>query len=100
MEIPVLIEPVAGNGFRVSGMTPFPFTVEGETKDAALQKVHALVAQRVSQGAEVATVTVNPSRAPWAEFAGALRDDPLLDAWTAAIEEYRRQRDPEDVGSP
>jgi|SRR5437764_1266241 hypothetical protein len=100
MEIPVLIEPVAGNGFRATGTSPFPFTVEAATREDALRKVQDLLAQRVAQGAEVTTVQFQPAPAPWAEFAGSLRDDPLLDAWNAAIAEYRRQRDEEEADVP
>ena len=34
--IPVLIEPIANNGFRATGGLPFAITVEGATRDEAL----------------------------------------------------------------
>lgn len=33
---------------------------------------------------------------PLARVAGLLKDHPLFDEWQQAIQEYRRQRDPED----
>ena len=30
---------------------------------------------------------------PWAEFAGDLKDDPMLEAWKKAMAEYRRKRE-------
>jgi hypothetical protein len=91
MEIPVLIEPVASNGFRVSGTTPFPFTVEGATREEALNKVRELVEKRAAEGAEVATVQLGRPRAPWAEFAGSLRGDPMLADWQKAMEAHRQK---------
>ena len=40
MQIPVLIEPVAGNGFRAQGCEPFGLLAEGATRQAALEKLH------------------------------------------------------------
>ncbi len=99
MEIPVLIERVSGNGIRVSGTSPFPFTVEAPTREEAFGKVRELVEKRASEGAEVGIIQLGRPRAPWAEFAGALRDDPMLDAWKAAMEAYR-QRVEEEVDLP
>ena len=62
MEIPVLIERVANNGYRVSSTAPFPFTVEGATKEEALDKVRELMEKRTAEGAEVASVRINPRR--------------------------------------
>jgi hypothetical protein len=91
VEIPVLIERVASNGFRVSGTSPFPFTVEGTTREEALGKVRELVEKRAAEGAEVTTVQLTRPRAPWAEFAGTLRGDPMLGAWKAAMEAHRQK---------
>lgn len=30
---------------------------------------------------------------PWLRMAGTLKDDPMVDEWRAAVEEYRRQCD-------
>ena len=39
MNIPVLIEPIANNGFRATGGLPFEITVEGATRDEALGRL-------------------------------------------------------------
>ena len=39
MNIPVLIEPIANNGFRATGGVPFEITVEGATRDEALGRL-------------------------------------------------------------
>jgi hypothetical protein len=96
MEIAVLIERVPSNGFRVSGTSPFPFCVEGATREEALGKVRELLEKRAAEGAEVVTVQFGKPRAPWAEFAGTLRGDPMLDAWQAAMEAHRQKVEEEN----
>jgi len=96
MEIPVLIEPVAGNGFRA---TAFSLVVEGPTVEETIQKLRALMAERLAAGAQVVQVPVDVSP-PWKQFAGTWEpDDPLIEEWKKAVEEYRRQVD-EDVDRP
>src|SRR5437016_4676790 len=53
MDIPVLIEPVAGNGYRAKCGEPLPISAEGRTRDEALANLRRLVEQRVAAGAEV-----------------------------------------------
>jgi hypothetical protein len=92
MEIPVLLEPIAGNGYRAEALG---LRVEGPTQDEALDKLRSELAQRTAAGARIVSLVVSPSKPPWAEFAGELRNDPMLDAWKLAMAEYRRQRDAE-----
>ena len=92
MEIPVLIEPVPGSGFRATGGAPFALTAEGPTREEALRNLRSLVEGRLGNGAEVVSLKV-PAEHPWAEFAGTLRDEPLLDEWKQAMRDYRRQID-------
>jgi predicted RNase H-like HicB family nuclease len=99
MEIPVLIEPVAGNGYRASGGAPFTFTVEAATREEALRKAQEMIAGRVAAGAELVAVSVPRAEHPWARFAGTLRNDPMLDAWKQAMADYRRKVD-EDPDIP
>ena len=95
MQIPVLIEPVAGSGYRARGVEPFGFTVEAATPEEAMQKLREQIRDRIATGAKIVPLDVPPTEHPWAEFAGWLRDDPMLDAWKQAMAEYRRQRDEE-----
>ena len=47
MQIPVVVEPVAGNGFRARGGEPFALTADGPTPDQAVQNLQALIAERM-----------------------------------------------------
>ena len=91
MEIPVLIEPVAGNGYRVTGTNPFPFTVEGATEEETLRKFQELIAQRMASGARVVKIPVQSSPS-WMKFVGSWKpDDTVIEEWKQAVEEFRRQ---------
>ena len=91
MQIPVLVEPVANNGFRAKVGQPFEITVEGVTRDEVVQKVQELIGKKLrSPGTEVVTVEVGK---PWIALRGMYKDDPLFDEWQAAIAEYRQQVD-------
>jgi hypothetical protein len=99
MDIPVLLERVAGNGYRARAIEPLALTAEAPTRDEALQKLRELIAERLAAGAELVRLEVPGSEHPFARFAGDLRDDPLLEAWEKAMAEYRRQMD-EDPDVP
>jgi hypothetical protein len=93
MDIPVLLERVAGDGYRARGLEPFPLTAEGSTRDEALQRLRDLIAQRIPAGAELVSLCIPTTGHPWASFAGDLKDDPLLESWKEAMADYRRQMD-------
>jgi predicted RNase H-like HicB family nuclease len=95
MEIPVLIEPVAGNGYRAKCGEPLPITAEGRTRDEALANLRRLVQERVAAGAEVATMSLPAKNAanPWAGFAGMFKDDPYFDEVIDIMAENRRKMD-------
>jgi hypothetical protein len=99
MEIPVLIEPVLGNGYRARGIEPFALTGEGATPEEALQNFRVLLQDRLAQGFRVVGLEVSGTEHPWASFAGSLRDDPLLAQWRQVMAENRRTRD-DDPDAP
>lgn len=98
MEIPVLIEPVAENGFRATDGQPFGLEAEGATADEALYRLQEKIAERLRAGAQVTSITV-PAENPWLRLAGTLKDDPLLEEWKRAIAERRKEID-EDPDIP
>lgn len=93
MQIPVLVEPVAGNGYRARGGEPFAFTVEGATRDEALRKLREAIQGRLVGGAEFVSLEVTETENPWLRMEGIYKDDPLFDEWQRAIAEYRKQVD-------
>jgi hypothetical protein len=95
MEIPVIVEPVAGNGYRAVGTAGLSvgLIAEGTTGEEAMEKLRALVKARVAAGAEIRPLQETAGPHPFSDQAGWLRGDPMYDAWRQAMEDYRRQLD-------
>jgi hypothetical protein len=93
VQIPILIEPVAGNGYRARGGEPFAVTAEGATRDEALAKLKELWQSRLSNGAELIQMDITAPRHPWMVLDGIYKDDPLFEEWKQAIADYRRKID-------
>jgi hypothetical protein len=100
VEVPVIIEPVTGNGYRATGAGGLSvgLTAEGATAAEAIDRLVDQVRMRVDAGAKLAELSVAAGAAPWKQDAGYLHDDPLYEPWREAMEEYRRQLD-EDPGA-
>jgi hypothetical protein len=95
MEIPVIIEPLTGNGYRATGAGGLSvgLTAEGATAAEAMDRLVDQVRMRVCAGAKLAEVSVAASAAPWKQDAGYLENDSLYEPWRDAMEEYRRRLD-------
>jgi hypothetical protein len=91
MQISVLVEPVANNGFRARAGEPFGLCCEGTTREEAIANLRALCAAKLRNGAELLAVEVGSSPNPLLQFAGMFKDDPYFPDWQKAIEEYRRE---------
>ena len=91
MQIPVLIEPISGNGYRARGGDPFALTADGATPDEALQKLREAIESRLTTGSRLVPLEVANGDSPWLKMAGMFKNDPMFDEWQQAIAEYRRQ---------
>jgi hypothetical protein len=96
---PVVIEPIAGNAFRVTGAggLSMGLTAEGATADEAIDRLREQIQVRMNAGARVADLNVTPEAPAWVADAGCLRDEPLFEAWVEEMKENRRRlnEDPE-----
>jgi len=101
MKIPVLIEPIANDGFRATGGSPFEVTAQGTTREEALARLREAIDHRMVEGSVLVPLEINTTEEnPWDAVAGMFRDDPLFDEWQEAIAENRRKVDEhEDDGS-
>lgn len=61
MQIPVLLEPVANNGFRAVCGEPLRLQTEAPTREEAVARLRELIERRVAAGAEVIAVSVRPA---------------------------------------
>lgn len=93
MQIPTLIEPIAGRGFRAQCGGPVAILVEAATREDAIRQLQAQVKDRIANGAELLSLEMSAADHPWEPFAGDLRNDPLLNDWSAAMVEYRTEVD-------
>ena len=95
VEVPVIVEPVTGNGYRATGAGGLSvgLTAAGATAAEAINRLADQVRMRVNAGAKLADLSVAASAAPWKQDAGYLHDDPLYEPWHEAMEVYRRQLD-------
>ena len=91
MDIPVLIEPVPGSGYRAKSGEPFPATAEGATPDEALAKVKGSVQRQLENGSRVVSLQASPTEHSWLPFAGMFDEDaPTVQQW---LEVLRSRRD-------
>ena len=98
MELAVLIEPTAGDGYRASCGEPIPTSAEGATRDEALGRLRQRIEARVRGGIEVVRLRIDlaspPSTPVWP-------DDQLTRDWLAGIAAARaaadQQPDPWDT---
>jgi hypothetical protein len=100
VELPVIIEPVAGNGYRATGAGGLSvgLMAEGSTAAEAIDKLAEQVRIRLQAGATLAELNVAAESAPWKQDAGYLCDDPLYELWREAMEEHRRKLDEDPDG--
>src|SRR4051794_31234603 len=92
MQIEVVVEKIAGNGYRATTYTPFPASTHAPTSEQALSSLREVVRQKVASGAKVVLMDVPAPDHPLAAVAGWLKDDPMFDAWVRARKDNRRER--------
>ncbi len=95
MEVPVIIEPVGGNGYRATGAggLSLGLTAEGATAEEAVDRLSERIQSRLHAGAKLTELSVATGAGAWKQDAGWLRDDPLYQPWRDAMAEYRHELD-------
>ena len=95
MQIPILIEPMNGNGYLARGGEPLAITAEGGTQEEALANLRKNLETRLCNGAVVVPFDLPAQPHPLAEFVGMFKDDPLIEEWKKSMKAYRKKRDKE-----
>ncbi len=95
MRIPVVIEPIAGNGYRARSGEPLRLSAEGATGDEALRRLQDLMGRELHNGTQLVELDVPAAEQPHplAKFIGMFKDDPLIEDWKKSMAEYRRKID-------
>jgi hypothetical protein len=89
MQIAVLVEPIANNGFRARAGEPLPVSAEGATPEEAVRNLRAAMDRELRNGKQLRLVDFVPEN-PWLSLAG-MHDpnDPLVQAWKQEMAAYR-----------
>lgn len=93
MQIPVLIEPLADNGYRARSAEPFALSAEGATHEEALANLRRQLTARLQSGTAIVPLEVPAEPHPLARFAGMFKDDPDFQEVLEIIAENRRKMD-------
>jgi hypothetical protein len=95
MEYQILIEKQPNNGFVATALGWPDCVGTGETKDEAVSKVQAAVADRLAHG-EIVRVQVEAAGStvvddPWKRMIGSCVDDPTWDEYQAELRRIREE---------
>ncbi len=91
MQIAVLVEPVANNGFRAKVGEPLPLSAEGATPEEALGNLRAAMGQQLKNGKKLLPMDIGPEN-PWLAMAGMYdANDPLVQEWKQEMAAYRQE---------
>lgn len=110
MQVSVVIQKLNGAGFRASTVSPPLLSATGPTRDIALATLRDQLAEQIDEQEFVSLEvpdrgsaepksetepvgTVKPN--PWAQIAGAFKDDPDYAKVIEHMKEYRAQRNRE-----
>lgn len=95
MEYQILVERQPNNGFVATALGWPDCVGTGETKDEAVSKVQAAVAERLAHG-EIVQVQLETAGTamvddPWERMIGSCADDPTWDEYQAELRRIREE---------
>lgn len=91
MQLPVLIEPVANNGFRAKTGEPLPLSADGATAEEAVRNLRGAMDRELKGGRRLQLIDIAVEN-PWLAIA-ATHDpnDALVQEWKQEIAAYRQE---------
>ncbi len=91
----VIIEPLTGSGYRVTGAGGLSvgLTAEGATAAEGVHRISEQIQSRLDAGAKLTELTVATEADSWKHDAGYPRDEPLYQSWCDAMREHRLRLD-------
>jgi hypothetical protein len=93
MTISILVEPTQV-GFRATTGGPLELSAEASSAAEAVNALQEQIANRLERGAILIDHPVHPPRPPIPVL--SLSENPLFDAWLAAVEAYRAEREAQE----
>jgi hypothetical protein len=96
MTVNVLVQPNPEKGYTATVLGWTDLVVEAPTKEEALEKVRAELANKLAKG-EIISLQIEPANGehPWMKFAGMWENDPTFDDFLKEIKAYREEVDKE-----
>jgi predicted RNase H-like HicB family nuclease len=95
MDYQIFVEQQPDNGFIATALGWPDCVGAGETKDEAVVKVRAAVAERLARGEILRIQVAEPqpaeSAGPWEAMAGRFADDPQWDEFQAELRRIREE---------
>ena len=94
MDISVVVEKIADNGYQATSYVPTHIVAQGRTRQEALDRLSDQLRGRLSS-AEVVTLSIPllGDAHPWKAIAGSWRDSPDHAEIERNLQEYRQQVD-------
>ena len=94
MDISVIVEKVADNGYQATSYVPAHVVTQGRTRQEALDRMCDQLRSRLSS-AEVVTLSIPQlgDAHPWKSIAGSWRESPDRAEIERNLQEYRQQVD-------
>ena len=94
MDIAVVVEKVADNGYQATSYVPTHVVAQGRTRQEALDRLCEQLRTRLSS-AEMVTLSIPllGDAHPWKAMAGSWRDSPDRSEIERNLQEYRQQVD-------
>jgi predicted RNase H-like HicB family nuclease len=100
MNIPILIQPIAGDGYLAKSGEPLPLRAQGATRDEAMRNLRELIDRQLQNGTEIVSLELPGAENPWLAMAGMYDpNDPVVQEWIEIMAENRRKMD-EDPNIP
>ena len=91
MQIPVLIEPVANNGFRARSGELLPVSADGATPEEAVRNLRAAMDRQLKNGKQLSSVDIAADN-PWLALADTHDPaDPIIQEWKQEMAAYRQE---------
>jgi hypothetical protein len=84
-------DPSPDGGFRARSGEPLDLTAKGDTPDAAVSNLRALIDTRIASGTLLTAIAIPDAQLGPHPGAGIYRDEPLFDRWRAEIEAFRQE---------
>jgi len=98
MQIPVLVEAIANNGFCARAGEPLTLSAMGATPEEAVAKLRLLLNGHLQNGRQLVALDLAEEDNPWLAMAGMYEaKDPLVQEWKEAMAAYRQdaENDPD-----